>query len=462
MELNSNLDFGDLYNELNHPVITSNTSTLIEITERCYTNCQDYCYKCGVVSPAGNHVDIDTLKQRIDWIEKYVQSTGIGLIGGEPLSHPGFQEIAEYILGKDLPLSIITSGKTSPQEKSNLDVLLDLYASGDIMIDVSYHPGKNEKEFKYLYGEFHKLYSKRKSSLEDKFKQICDDETKDKKDVARMHDILKGDRIYTTITLSEENTKEFQLFEIAKFLYGDCIGDNLTKWSIDVDGKEIDFGKYFRNLSRELGENFSHFKSSKLQSGSITTTRNSNFDYVFKMWTATGIKPTLIEKDGTIVESRAITRPKGAKPSGAICSAMTSKYDDKTQNINLGSLLIRTDGECTFSEPACISSRSQFGNIDELVTREDVYNSFSSQLKWIQTIIRETKAARAKNKSELCRTDPNFKKKLVSLDSKCYSCQFDLSCNICNSVKRSELPETTDEIELVREWIPIVEKQILK
>ena len=46
-------------------------SALVEITDRCYTGCiADYCYKKGIVSPKGKHLDLEVFKLRILWIKK--------------------------------------------------------------------------------------------------------------------------------------------------------------------------------------------------------------------------------------------------------------------------------------------------------------------------------------------------------------------------------------------------------
>lgn len=59
-------------------------TVLLELTNKCYTGCTaDYCYKKLTVSTKGQHIPLEVITKRIDWIKKFVRCNTITILGGD-------------------------------------------------------------------------------------------------------------------------------------------------------------------------------------------------------------------------------------------------------------------------------------------------------------------------------------------------------------------------------------------
>jgi organic radical activating enzyme len=384
-------------------------SALLEITDRCYNSCNNYCYKTSSVSPEGLHVPIEVVKQRIGWVKEYTNANSVTLLGGEPLLHPQLQEVIEYVQEQGYVPGIITSGKVPFEYQDNLQLVKDLHAQGEIDLELSYHSGSNETVFLHLLQYFKDSAGMRKKCLEQAVKEGNGDLV-----LARAR--LNSPTLHSTITLGNN---PIRFVEVQKNILA-SIGIDTSTYMIEVEGQQVPVLSYFEQVSAELPHHFLPFT----QSESFEFTyqiKEGSFTYEITSLGITGIIP---ERNGTV----KIIPAKGTVDEGCVCPSMSTLVSKS--KIKLESLLIRTDGEITYSEPACIAAKSMLGNVDNLTDRTLIYSSFLDTVKRISQLIIETKASRACSDKELCMGDPDFPEEFED-NYTCPSCEFDLACNVC-------------------------------
>ncbi|WP_339317299.1 radical SAM protein [Paenibacillus sp. FSL R10-2734] len=104
----------NVYNEKkmhkNTPFIETAT---LQLTNECNLNCsfcgEMFCPSCRVIEGQAPALSLDEWKLAVDKLEGYGVKT-ILLTGGEAVTSPYFQDIKEYINGKNISLSIHTNG----------------------------------------------------------------------------------------------------------------------------------------------------------------------------------------------------------------------------------------------------------------------------------------------------------------------------------------------------------------
>ena len=141
----------------------------LEITEKCRTDCP-ICYTAGRAHLSGGHVPIEVLASRIDWLKRHTDVHYITLIGGDPLLHPELELIIDYAQSQGFGVDIITSGVTSAKnevERRNLESILEKFSEGNLGIELSLHPGRNERHFKRIIKAIRKATGQMRASLRD-------------------------------------------------------------------------------------------------------------------------------------------------------------------------------------------------------------------------------------------------------------------------------------------------------
>jgi MoaA/NifB/PqqE/SkfB family radical SAM enzyme len=90
----------------------------IEITNACINQCSNCTRLCGHIKPF--YMTLDEVKRAIDSLEDFPNR--IGIMGGESLLHPDFEQICKYLQSKKegMKCGLWT---TLPKEKKNTERL---------------------------------------------------------------------------------------------------------------------------------------------------------------------------------------------------------------------------------------------------------------------------------------------------------------------------------------------------
>jgi organic radical activating enzyme len=365
-------------------------SAILEITEKCYCVCP-WCYRKKVVSPKGEHVPLEILKRRIDWIRKYTDASFVCLVGGEPLLHPELKTVCKYIWQKGLRLSMITAGKISksPDEQENLQFVLNLYKQGRIDLELSYQPGFNNEAFEkiltfakgnyksFRWGE--KLFMRQSSSMD----------------------------LTSTGVLNNAHTNPDIFKETRSFVGSIAWNEGFTS-SLEADVQAGMLADHFEGKS--LYTYFHHTKEGK-----------KTFRYKIRYVGETQIDP---DSQNHVI-----------MPNSGICSAMKAKFSKK--KISLPSITVRTDGEVCFSTAQCISGVSGLFNIDVCQTKEQIIKTASNTIHDLQ---RNVWVARRKmvgaDRDQYCKMDPVYPDTKDSNRVNCPACVYKVVCNQCHETKR--------------------------
>ena len=367
-------------------LIVLKSQPCIEITTRCYTGC-DMCYKQETVGPKKPHVPLETVIKRIDWINRFVLCQTIVLVGGEPLLHPDFIQIADYIISKGNTVSIITSGRLSfrPIEKINLLYALDLYEKGLLSFNLSYHPEGNDKQYLSVLAEIKKRYEKNREARKAR-SQYSDLD----------HDL------FSTVVLDGTYLEDEKLLAILNFL----ILNSYTE-----DDRCTFKSTRFKKLKAFLSD---YFLGENPESRSISlsaTDDNRKFRHTIRFF---GM--VFVEKiDGS-------TNHKVKLPEVGTCDIIGSTVKD--DSIFLPSLLVREDGDVVFSSAECNLTGGLF-NADLHQTKESITAACSASLDQIKSMIYLANRQKA---LENCNPDGSEKP--------CTGCPFGNICTTCHAMKR--------------------------
>lgn len=92
----------------------------ITLTYRCNLRCP-YCFANEFVNKESSDITIDAFKEAVDFITSSGKAR-IGLIGGEPLVHPLFDEFVNYLINRD-DVSLISVFTNGIQMQNHIDIL---------------------------------------------------------------------------------------------------------------------------------------------------------------------------------------------------------------------------------------------------------------------------------------------------------------------------------------------------
>lgn len=387
---------------MENPVIKINgTDALLEITLACFSGCK-YCYRQCKISRNG-HLPLEIIKTRVDWIAQFTNAQMISVLGGEPLLHPNFPEICDYILNKNLKLSIITSGKVFPKNDLNLNKLLELYEQEKISIALSYHYKNNDKHYWTLMEKINEIESKK--SRKEKIK------------------------ISSTMTVPQFLSKEEFIEAMEKFSIF-FSKKNLKDCRIIWDGEDKNFQDTLISSWELAQKSFLPFAESKsFATGFNFFSDIKSFGLNLRIWAAVGVKSVSMEH----FQMNVISTSRGTKGNRKICPGMDSSFNDKS--IKLQSLMIKTDGEISFSVPSCIATKRQLGNVNLLDTPQKIHHSIKSALQRIESFIIQSKFASGERP---CIKDKRYKEGIeigtISKKEPCYGCSLGSACNACNAI----------------------------
>lgn len=405
---------------------------LLEITLRCYTGCS-HCYKGSEVHPKAAHLDFETVKKRIDWIKNFTDAVSITLLGGEPLLHPDFQAIYEYIITQGFFVSIITSGRVSTlaNERENLAYALSEWEKGDLAIELSLQPGYNERAYAEVIDyvrNHHRARRARLKQLKSELEANTLPSDADKSAIKRIDQLLAADDIFSTVTVNRRIASDKDKFlGIFKFVYEQCLG--LSWASFKLDDKNAD--EVFLDLFEEMRRYFQPFATSQPFNKHITIT--SPFDFRFRIWGAHEINTNyILDDDGNLTKNTKIFRPRGVEGNDAICPAMTISGSKRENAVHTGTLMVRSDGELVIPEPSCIPMEIGLTNVDSDMSASEHRDAIRERIGQIQDIIIQTKAATASGDLGRCKLDPKFPASDEAKKIYCPSCRFDSACDRCH------------------------------
>ncbi|OGD81560.1 hypothetical protein A2572_04205 [Candidatus Collierbacteria bacterium RIFOXYD1_FULL_40_9] len=362
-------------------IVIKSKNALLEITNRCYTGCYaEYCYKKLTISSKGNHIDLDVIKRRVDWVAQFTDCESITLLGGEPLLHPKLKEICEYILAKGLKLDFITSGKISkiPYEISNLEYVLDLYERAETDFQLSYHFGRNQKEYVSTHNQLIKRYLKRREKLKKK-----------KRYVLEHYDFFS-----TTVITGGMKRNEFEEFVLQ------VLSDN--GWS-GTDQKYLN----------EMWDGYVNHSYRAVSNFSYTISSTDDWMQFRQSVRFIGVKDIFDVKGSFYV----------SLPEGGVCYGANATINGN--QIQLGALHIRADGGVTFPNPQCIDMPNPMANVDLHLSKKDIYEALKGSLAQVQKHVYYFNRLKAKDN---CGPDG---KELA-----CTACPFDKMCTPCWHTKR--------------------------
>lgn len=411
---------------------------LLEITQRCYTGCT-WCYKLENATPQGENVPIDVLKTRIDWIKANTDAHTLSLIGGEPLLHPDFIEISNYVLQQGLHLQIITSGKISKKrerETANMKHALDLYAQGILTIELSFQPGRNNQPYKTMFTAMSERAVNRRIALRTKKQAIEHWEASEDRTqaLAWIDEQLQAKDIFSTVTLAAHIAQDInKLRSVYQFLLEECCQYSWSSISVNTESIEAFVSRNFELLQRH----FVPYSESALFSNTISG-ENKDVRYLasvrFRIWGASSIVPT----EWDVINNRlfmrsAVEATQGSKATEMICPAMGYHISEDDASVSINTPTIRTDGELTFSTPNCISSRSGLCNVDIHTSPAQVLGTVIETLTTLETAVVEARRIAAKELKELCKADPYYPDTTEAHAHWCTSCPIDVTCNSCHT-----------------------------
>lgn len=137
------------YNRLSHAFSPSPETIDIQITNWCDFGCS-YCYQDS--KKGQRHMSFDLFKKAIEDFEIPPYQVAIG--GGEPVVHPHFCEMLEYLHGKGIVPNYTTAGHIL---KDNVIEATNKFCGG---IAMTYHAFKGFKWFKEHYLKLLSVYNK--------------------------------------------------------------------------------------------------------------------------------------------------------------------------------------------------------------------------------------------------------------------------------------------------------------
>ena len=377
--------------------LASDGSVLLEITRRCYSDCP-WCYLGSRKGSKQPNVPYETLEKRLEWAYQFVDCSVICLLGGEPLLHPNLIKLIWKIIGLGKTPSIITSGRTSSisYEQENYKKVLELYERGLLDIEISYHPGQNDKQYAQMVADLRSRYQSRRQAL------------------LEMERYEKSDYDLTSTVVIDETyvndwVKFFSLVETLMIIsYDEGPVPGVVP---DLAYAHAAFRKHFAPYDE------SRFNAT-IMNPKIGIT---NFRAKIRLVGKIGIEE--ITPDTFLVR----------KPKGGICSAMEVRLEG--EQIVLPSALIRVDGDLCFSRPECIAASRGLCNVD-IHDELSIYRTVRRSLKDIKKEIITAKRATASSPTQYCMADRDYPNGTPEAEE-CSSCQFDLSCNACHTPAES-------------------------
>lgn len=358
------------------------TTALLEITARCYTGCK-YCFKKGSVHSKANHTDTDLILQRINWISQFTDADTISLLGGEPLLHPDFIKICEYIISKDLRVDIVTSGVVSsvPVEVRNLNYAVFLYKTDKLFIELSSHSGRNEKAYEILFKRLKKVHKAR-----------------------RLAQKSQGRYFPTRYDLSTTAVVPAGIKDLNGLW--DNVKNVLKVINIDDFPKDSErFGLLYEAYEK-------HFSS---QDGYL------NFS-IMPVDERTDFRVNLRFMGESVIDYKS-GGPVIYRPQSGVCPAIKSEVGGT--DFDMSSLLIRADGGVSFAESQCVDMHGPMLNVDLHDTEAKIYDALSGSLKQIKVHVFAYNRMKAKDN---CGPD--------GVEHACTACPFDKMCTPCWTTTR--------------------------
>jgi|GEM_PF-5224751 organic radical activating enzyme len=366
------------------PLVSQNGDLCLEITQKCYNGCP-WCYKGQFVGPKMPHIPFEIVKRRFLWACKFIKFNKVFLLGGEPLTHPQLIQLIELALKNGKEVSLITSGRFSklPHEVENYINVLDLYEKGQISVDVSFQPGRNEKYYTKMVADLRARCEKRHEALST---------GKNNTDLD----------IFTTVVLDDSHLSfDRYMTSVA------VVRDALFNDGIDEEGSVA-----IENCHIMLNRHFGEYQKSENWVMRISPNKPSS-DF-----------RAMARFVGEIHCSGATVK----KPQGGTCPAIHAAIEN---DILLSSLLIRHDGELCFSLPQCISARVGLCNVDQVDAEKVIYTAVKASVETLIQNILDGKRRQVSSPNSYCTSDPEYPR--GSPDAKkCNSCNFEYICNLCH------------------------------
>lgn len=384
----------------------------LEITLQCNLGCA-YCYRREGVSRHAQHVSFKSIIDRIDWIHQHTTATEICLLGGEPLLHPDFPDIVDYILAQGLGVRVITTADTEHHDFScelpiNLQYLIEMYAQGKVYIELSLQPGKNNNSFLKMVASLKAVMGSRRAALK----------------AAGKYDPEHND-LFSTIVVAKGLAKDKEAFFA------------LIKWVNDIHYPNynpfISNPGFWETAFNELPAVFtSDWDASEFHYFTVSaSTDKAFFQHKFRYFPESYCSVRSVRHEsGDIFRVTVSTHAKNSP-----CRIMGTKIDKSNQTVWLEGLLVKADGEVLIPNPRCIPAKSGLCNVDIHLTQSDIVAAMILAMSEIRFLNIMTKAHHAKSPQDLCQVDRNYPT-IEGEKPACSGCRTDTACTACHSIRR--------------------------
>jgi len=308
----------------------------------------------------------------------------IVIVGGEPLLHPCFREICDFVLQEGFLLKIITSGKISKKfnEWRNLNYAMNLFRLGKIFFELSLHFNRNDKDYVAFIERLRTLIDERR------------------KNIAGTNIETQYDRDLNSTYVVSKNLN-FSFEEFLEHINSICEILEFTKFKADSEnfrGMFQNYQSHFADGEKGLNHSIWHYATNTGLRIHLTVRGQTDISY----------------EDGQAVIGR---------PELGLCPSVQSSFSPT--KITLSSFLVRMDGGIVFGESQCIDSPSPLANIDIHVDEKIILKTIIESLKQIQThVFLFNRMKAADNCDE------------GGVEKPCTACPFDRMCTPCWKTKR--------------------------
>ncbi len=244
-----------------------------------------------------------------------------------------------------------------------------------------------------------------------------------KHEIGKIGRQLRAITLFSTITIPSSYQGDPKKFDgIYRFL--------LETTGIDAKSLVIKKATVSKHIDRKFGEFTNHFGEDGEQfldtlsyKVKLGPRRNR---ITLRIWGPVRFET---DADGNFI---AVMPSLGSEESNTLCPAMKVSFFDG--EVWADNLTVRTDGEITFSTPACIASPAGFLNVDKVQDKKEIYQRLRSGIEAVKLANLQAMRFKAelekKGKLGFCKVDPEYPteegKELV-----CPSCPFNISCNSC-------------------------------
>lgn len=440
--------------------LTGISSMLIEVTLKCPRPICRYCYRrwggkgdSGVCT-TGAHIPFKDVMDALQWTVHHTDATNVTFLGGEPLLYPHLEEAIREAIKLGLTVDIITCGKvgSDPIGKANRKMMVEAWEAGWLEIELSFHPGKNERAFRELFAELARRVPDWVANLQ-KRKEALEAVVGRTRELAIVSDRLESLAFSSTVTIDEKAFRtRGELKRIYRELFFTNGRFNEETVTVTVNGRKRSFEQGYAYYRRQMAAAFPKEGQGGMYTSTLTWTLvegEAKFGaekYRARVWSAIGISfPPQGRREtteaGYII--RDVIHPQGTEQRNLICNTTAISVNEEPRTVEMGdsSYLIRVDGELVDATPSCIVVARGFCNIKKHKRPKAIFQAAADRVAFVRETIISIMARRAEhagNELFKCKLDETYPKTKEGHEWVCISCPFDVACAACQRYTRQK------------------------